>query len=101
MTVIAWSLLAALGAALIFWLRSDQEAARLRRTNRELGRSLDELLARGERLEADLRHARRRPSPHNWPDHSIDRIASDVGLRIVPDPAAREAASHAERGTAS
>ena len=101
MTIIFWTTLAALGVSLIAWHQADEKARRLSRANRELGDALMDMLERGERLEADLRRARHRPGIHNWSDGQVDRIASDMGLHVVPDTDAKEAASHAERGRVS
>lgn len=87
------------GVCLLGWHYSHERYRRLHRDFRTLA-------VQNERLTKDLARAldaisppRERPPaprPQFWPDKPYQRLAADLGIRLVDVEAEREAHSHAE-----
>lgn len=87
------------GVLLLGWHRTHEH---LRKTRRDYQRAMQanerllELQREAHEAIKPTPKPRRSPSPEHWADRPYERLAADLGLRLVDVEASREAHSHAE-----
>lgn len=86
-----------LGASLLGWHWAHERYRVLRREFREVVKQNGRLICELEKAGKAIRPEQVTPRPEFWSDRSYDRLASDLGLRLVDVESGREAHSHATK----